>query len=92
MALVPCFPCKKSFTALPFRALVFVVSISWGVAPEIHIWPRWGESHGRHIASGSGELRHLKLLAGSLIDDVWKYVNEQVSARFLDAYDGLLKK
>ncbi len=32
------------------------------------------------------------LLAGSLIDDVWKYVNEQVSAHFLDAYDGLLKK
>ena len=32
------------------------------------------------------------LLAGSVIDDVWKYVNEQVSAHFLDAYDGLLKK
>ena len=32
------------------------------------------------------------LLAGSLIDDVWKYVNAQVSAHFLDAYDGLLKK
>ncbi len=32
------------------------------------------------------------LLAGSLIDDVWKYVNEQVSAHFLDSYDGLLKK
>ena len=32
------------------------------------------------------------MLAGSLIDDVWKYVNEQVSAHFLDAYDGHLKK
>ncbi|MEJ7590886.1 MAG: lipase family protein [Planctomycetaceae bacterium] len=32
------------------------------------------------------------LIAGSLIDDVWKHVNEQVSAHFLDAYDGLLKK
>ncbi len=32
------------------------------------------------------------LLAGSLIDEVWKYVNEQVSAHFLDSYDGLLKK
>ena len=32
------------------------------------------------------------MLAGSLIDEVWKYVNEQVSAHFLDAYDGHLKK
>ena len=32
------------------------------------------------------------LLAGRLIDDVWKYVNAQVSAHFLEAYDGLLKK
>ena len=32
------------------------------------------------------------LLAGSLIDDVWKFVNQQVSAHFLDAYDGLLRK
>jgi len=28
----------------PFRALVFVVSISWGVAPGYHIAPRWGKS------------------------------------------------
>ena len=32
------------------------------------------------------------ILAGSLIDETWKYVNEQVSAHFLDSYDGLLKK
>ncbi len=32
------------------------------------------------------------LLAGSLIDEVWKYINAQVSAHFLDNYDGLLKK
>ncbi len=32
------------------------------------------------------------LLAGSLIDDVWKHINDQVSAHFLDAYSGLLKK
>ena len=41
-------------------------------------------------ASGSHAVKGL--LAGSLIDDVWKHVNEQVSAHFLDAYDGLLKK
>jgi len=32
------------------------------------------------------------LLAGSLIDDVWKYINAQIAAHFLDSYDGLLKK
>ena len=32
------------------------------------------------------------LLAGSVIDDVWRHVTERVSAHSLDTYDSLLKK
>lgn len=32
------------------------------------------------------------LMSGSLLDDVWKYVIDQVAAHGLDSYEGLLKK
>ena len=32
------------FSFRPFRALVFGVYITWGVAPGFHIAPHWGES------------------------------------------------
>ena len=52
--------------------------------------PLWITGHSLVGAIGSQAVKGL--LAGSLIDEVWKYVNEKVSAHFLDSYDGLLKK